>query len=74
MHEAQIAELSKKHFQTLNELNEQLEQTKRVLRGLLSRRGCFPSHVSNRFDTPAEQAVRGEKQAGPGERVQRDAN
>lgn len=30
MHESQIAELSKKHFQTLNELNEQLEQTKRV--------------------------------------------
>uniref|UniRef100_H3D9D5 Myosin-9 n=1 Tax=Tetraodon nigroviridis TaxID=99883 RepID=H3D9D5_TETNG len=29
MHEAQLAELSKKHFQTLNELNEQLEQTKR---------------------------------------------
>lgn len=41
MHESQIAELSKKHFQTLNELNEQLEQTKRVQRGLLNRHGCF---------------------------------
>lgn len=37
-HETEIAELSKKHFQTLNELNEQLEQTKRVRRGASGRR------------------------------------
>lgn len=30
MHESQIAELSKKHLQAYNELNEQLEQAKRV--------------------------------------------
>lgn len=30
MHESQMAELSKKHLQAFNELNEQLEQAKRV--------------------------------------------
>lgn len=40
-HESQLAELTKKHFQTLNELNEQLEQTKRVATGgLPSRHTC----------------------------------
>lgn len=33
MHESQIAELSKKHLQAFNEMNEQLEQAKRVRRG-----------------------------------------
>lgn len=33
MHESQIAELSKKHLQAFNEMNEQLEQAKRVGRG-----------------------------------------
>lgn len=33
MHESQIAELSKKHLQAFNEMNDQLEQAKRVRRG-----------------------------------------
>lgn len=32
MHESQIAELSKKHLQAFNEMNDQLEQAKRVRR------------------------------------------
>lgn len=71
LHEQQMADMRQKHNQAFDELNDQLEQTKRVIKNVVKRESCC--YLMNMqitcitCDAPAEQGIRGESQTGPGQ-------
>lgn len=72
VHEHQLAEMRQKHSQAFDELNEQLEQAKRVLQiSAAASNSCscpflMRTHLLLTDHVPAEQSVDGEGQAGSG--------
>lgn len=68
LHEQQLADLRQKHSQAFDELNEQLEQAKRVIfQSWCSDSVFLICQFPLQFDCPStEQSICGEEQTGPG--------